>query len=95
MQILTAGFMAPLLIFSRDVLANIKCAQKALRALAALSDSKMFPSIFGLQNVEIFREALRCGDHPIVQCIVIIALNLSSEPEFRAAFIEMDMIEYV
>jgi len=96
MQILTAGFMTPLLGFVRDVIVDIRHAQKALRVLAALSNCKMFPSIFGIQNLELFMDAMRLGDLPVVQCVVVISLNLAiADAEFRAAIISMGMVQIV
>eukprot|EP00026_Physarum_polycephalum_P002415 Phypoly_transcript_02421.p1 GENE.Phypoly_transcript_02421~~Phypoly_transcript_02421.p1 ORF type:complete len:551 (-),score=99.11 Phypoly_transcript_02421:89-1741(-) len=96
MQILTAGFMEPLQAFARDFRTNSRHAQHALRALAAISDCKMFPSVFGLQKLAIFEDVLRCGDPPMVQGSVVILLNLAIlDAEFREAILSMGLVGHV
>jgi hypothetical protein len=96
MQILTAGFMEPLQAFARDFRNSTRLAQRSLRALAALSDCKMFPSVFGLQKLALFEDVLRCGDPPMVQASVVILFHLAIlDAEFRGAILNMGLVSYV
>ncbi len=81
---------------SRNFRGESKLAQKALRALASLSDSDMFPGVFELSNLDIFADVMKCGDLPMVQWSLVILLNLAKQnTQYRASIHNMQFEQYV